>query len=290
MSAAEQATKEAEIADAERRSKGNPGGIIGTATDNSLKSSLNYGSGLGQYGWGCINEVEHILSDYKDYLNTEAFSEENIKKSIANINKDLSLDIDADKLCGDLLKDGVEKIDQQKWSSSFMKHSGLDKKSLPQGEREKILQKFNEEYKKITQASDIKYEEARKKLADEFYKHPVINKLSSLSQSLEGMVATLGFPFAFAGHVFGALIKNYSANVMPRLARNVVESLKHANNKAEEESHIELGKDSSRVVLGSESALKAKNQQEYQTTNIELLKKQPKLILGKKDSSSPSNA
>ena len=38
---------------------------IGKASFNSLESTLNYGSGLGQYGWKSINAVETILHKYK---------------------------------------------------------------------------------------------------------------------------------------------------------------------------------------------------------------------------------
>ena len=258
---ANQAQNAAEMAHAQNNSS-KSSAEIGTASYNSLNSALNYGSGLGQYGWESINAVERLLARYKKDLKSESFSKDNIKQSINDINLSLPANMqiqDANKLCDALLKDGPDNIDEAKWVEAFKKNSSSFESASPEAEKD-FISKVSSKYKELTQDSDAKYEDARRKLATEFYKHPLINKLSPEIQILDAAVALFGGPAAFVGHILGATVKNVSAGVLPILAKKLLDDIKNGKNgkydknESKDAPGISLSKEVSGITLSSRGA------------------------------------
>lgn len=204
---------------------------IGKASFNSLESTLNYGSGLGQYGWKSINAVETILHKYKLEKKQTIFNEESILKELKDLEISLkkpngkSQNTDLEKLTSlaKILSD-PQKQDEIYWQETLKNHyKDILKKTEDQNQNDIVnsnISKINSFYKKLGQQLDSDVEQKKRELATKFYSHPLIDKLSPTVQSLDAAIAFLGGPAAFIGHILGATVKNFSARVLPDLAQD----------------------------------------------------------------------
>jgi hypothetical protein len=234
MAAAEQAAAKEKIA--QETDKELMGGVVGTATKNSLDSNLNYGSGLQAYGWGCINKVEEILEDYKTRV-----SRHEIEKVLRDIgvNDKFEYDKDFKNFCKNL-----------KVSSSDDLVSKLEEQvgSLDDDSKKKIKAK----YKEISQEVDSKYQKLRKEIAKDFYKRWEIDKLSSENLAIDAGAALAGGPLNFLGHMIGSCLKIRASEVMPEEAQKKFQEAIEEFNRENDDSDIKLeGEGKNAVALAT---------------------------------------
>ena len=200
--AAEQAAAKKQIS--QEMDKQLIGGVVGTATKNSLDSNLNYGSGLQAYGWKCINKVENILEIYKTRIGRHA-----IEKSLSDLKVDERFESESD------FKTFCDNLDQVGDSDELIRNIEEKVGVIDDSLKKKIKAK----YKKISQEVDGKYHQLRKEIANDFFKRWEIDKLSWRNLSLDAGAAAFGGPLNFLGHFLGTYFKIRSSEAMPEEAQ-----------------------------------------------------------------------
>jgi len=202
--AAEQAAAKKQIS--QEMDKQLIGGVVGTATKNSLDSNLNYGSGLQAYGWKCINKVESILEMYKTRIGRHAI-EKSLSESDINVDEKFDSKSSFKTFCDNLDQVG----DSDELIRNIEEKVGVIDDSLKK--------KIKAKYKKISQEVDGKYHQLRKEIANDFFKRWEIDKLSWRNLSLDAGAAAFGGPLNFLGHFLGTYFKIRSSEAMPEEAQ-----------------------------------------------------------------------